>query len=367
MKKKIVWVTANCFIDVDLPILPLMSEKYEIEWFVIYEKSIKIDYQSIIHDKIKNSDIKLVTIQLKSRIRNPFLFIEYLFLLSKILKPKPSLFYIDISGMPYFLPLLKMFVDSKRVVVATHNVSTPKGAANQNLAKQYMRFTLKVFNNLHVFSESQKIIIVTKYPKKNILFAPLALKDFGKPNTIPDNIITFLNFGIISEYKRVDVLIQAAIKAYEKTGKRFIVKIAGACNDWSKYQELIKYPFLFDLRIESIPNEDIPNLFASSHYFVLPYQDIAQSGALTVAFNYNLPVLASNLEGFREYINHERTGFLFETASVDALSELLVHIIKNHNFIYSDLKENQLKFVQENYVIETIAKKYSNFFESLLV
>jgi glycosyltransferase involved in cell wall biosynthesis len=180
------------------------------------------------------------------------------------------------------------------------------------------------------------------------------------------DLITFLNFGIISRYKRVDVLINAAVLAYEKTNLKFIVKIAGRCKNWDSYQSLIKYPFLFDLRIESIPNEEVADLFASSHYFVLPYQDISQSGALMVALNYNLPVLASNVRSFSEFIVDGRTGFLFETASVNSLSNLIVHILENHKTIYQFLKLQQKKFVDDNFSIDTIVNKYSVFFNKII-
>ena len=38
---------------------------------------------------------------------------------------------------------------------------------------------------------------------------------------------------------------------------------------------LKKYPEIFELHIKRIPNEDVANLFAQSHYFVMPYQDIS--------------------------------------------------------------------------------------------
>lgn len=363
--KKIIWITADNFIDVDLPIIPELANKYDIKWFVVLSKSNKIDFTPLLEVKLMGLDVLVIINQLKNRIRNPLLFFEYVNLIYKIKNIKADLYYVDMSGLPFFLPLLKLFIDKKKVVVATHNVSTPKGAVHEKIAKLYMQFTLSAFENFHVFSLSQRMILEDIYPNKKILLAPLALKDYGNSKKTPDKLITFLNFGIIREYKRIDVLILAANLAFEKTKKKFRVKIAGCCDNWDKYQSLIKYPFLFDLHIKSIPNNEVADLFATSHYFVLPYQDIAQSGAITVAFNYNLPVLASDLASFREFVDHGKTGYLFNVAEIEALADLFVYIIENHNIIYPELVNNQRKFVQEYYVVNAIAEKYSRFFEKL--
>ena len=364
--KKITWVTGDCFIDVDLPVIPKLSKKFAIQWFIILGKNSTINYDQLLKDNLKCSNALLKIIKLKNRIRSPFLILEYFNLVLKLKGEKADLYYIDMSGMPYFLPLLRLFLGSKKVIIATHNVSTPDGAANMKIAKLYMKFILAAFENFHVFSENQKNVLEKIYSYKKILYVPLALKNYGNSNRNKNDLITFLNFGIIRDYKRVDVLIEAANLAYEKTNQKFLVKIAGDCKNWDCYKSLIKYPFLFDLRIESIPNEEVAELFESSHYFVLPYQDIAQSGSLTVALNYNLPVLASKLDSFSEFIIDGKTGFLFKVASVKALSDLMIDILKNHETIYPVLKLHQKEFVDEFFGIDEIINKYSNFFNNTI-
>ena len=362
--KKITWITADCFIDVDLPVIPIISKSFEITWYIVLSKTLTINYDIIIQKSLKKSQLKLNIIKLKNRIRNPFLILEYLDLIKKLKNEKADIYYINMPGMPYFLPLIRCFLGSKKVIIVAHNVSTPRGAVNSVLARFYMNFTLFSFKKFHVFSFDQMKIINKKYNNKIILLAPLAIKDYGESKKSKNVLITFLNFGIIRDYKRVDVLINAANLAYEKTQIKFIVKIAGKCSDWHKYQNLIKYPFLFDLRIESIPNEDIAELFAVSHYFVLPYQDIAQSGALSVALNYNLPVLASNLPAFKEYILDGKTGFLFEVASVKSLSDLIVNILYNHDKIYDKLRLQQKIDVDNTLHVDSIVNKYIEFFNT---
>jgi glycosyltransferase involved in cell wall biosynthesis len=298
-KKKIVWVTAECFIDVDIQIIPFLSNYYDIKWIVVKNKISKINYKELIDKLFRGMDIDIDFFEIKSRTRNIIIIREYISLISFIKSYEADIYYFDFSGIPYFFPLLRLFKGKKDVVIAAHNVSTPKGAVNTFLATLYMKFILHSFDNFQVFSLNQEKVIKNKTKNKNIFYAPLALKNFGSSNISQNEIITFLSFGYIRRYKRIDVLISAANLVFEKTKKKFLVKIFGSCTEWNKYKDLIKYPFLFDLRIDFIPNEEISDIFTSSHYFVLPYQDIAQSGAMTVAFNYNLPVIASNIDSFR--------------------------------------------------------------------
>lgn len=364
--KNICWITQDCFIDVDLPVLPELAKKNNIEWNIFVSKSSGISYELLIKDKTEGASLESIVVhKLKNRARSIKLLLEYVAILKTLKDGKFDLYYVDMSGMPYFLPLVRLILGKKNVIVATHNVSTPKGAHSAKLAEVYMAFTLKSFENFHVFSENQKHVLESKVTGKNLLFAPLALKDFGKPNVIKGNEeVTFLYFGIIRNYKRVDLLIKAANNVYKSTQKKFKVIIAGACNEWDKYKSLIEYPELFDLRISSIPNENIPDLFGSAHYFVMPYQDIAQSGAMSVAFNYNLPIIASNLDAFKSYITDEKTGYLIEAGSVESLSDKMLHILNNHDETYLTIKRNQNEYVKLNLSIKSIAEKYIKYFEN---
>jgi glycosyltransferase involved in cell wall biosynthesis len=175
----------------------------------------------------------------------------------------------------------------------------------------------------------------------------------------------FLNFGIIRDYKRVDTLINAAIIAKEKTNIPFKIRIAGRCDNWTHYQRMIKFPEIFELKIGQVPNNEVPELFNTSHYFVLPYQDIAQSGALTVALNYNLPIIASRLPSFEEFIEDGKTGFLIKPASIEDLSEKIIFILHNHDKIYPELRISLKKFVDDNLKKETIAERYVDFFKDI--
>lgn len=364
-KYNITWVTTEYFIDVDLPILPCLSSKFNITWYIVLSKNSKIDYKNIVNNKCKNYPIQYEFIQLKNRAKNPKIIIEYYNLLKKIIK-NDTLVYYNFGGMPYYFSLFYPLINKHRSVIALHNVTTPHQASQQTISKIYYNFIKKHYLNFQVFSKSQHQILESQHSNKNILCAPLALKDFGSTTINKNKEITFLFFGFIRGYKRVDVLIKAAQNAYEKTNAKFKVCIAGQCDNWKPYQKLIKYNDLFELHIKNIPNEEVPNLFGKAHYFVMPYQDIAQSGAMTVGLQYNLPIIASRLPAFKEFMIDKETGFFIKPADTEDLTEKLLYVLNNHNNIYTDLQNSQKLYVQKTLSLDSIIEKYCQYLISLI-
>ena len=365
MNNKIAWITITSFLDTDFYIVPLLMKEMDIKWYILKRIGEGTDYDRELSQLMEdNKNITVVSVSKKSyslrRIK------DYIRLLKNV-EQNNEYYYVEMFGMPYFVPLVHTILGKRRVIMAIHNVHVPKGGKNYYIAKIYRDMTLKLFFNFQTFSKSQKDLLKQMKPKAHVNYIPFALKDYGSPSRARiDKRITFLSFGNIRPYKRIDVLIQAAQTAYEKTDVPFRVIIAGKCDDWEKYDLLIKYPQLFDLRIERVENHEIPNLFEESDYFVAPYQDIAQSGSSVVAVNYGLPIIASKLEAFEEYVINGYNGFLINPSDTHDLKEKIIYILKNHENIYPLLKKNMEAVKRENFSVDCIKEKYSSMFKDLL-
>lgn len=367
--KKISWITPTCYVDVDLPIINKLRFTYEIYWIVILESNSGKDTIDYINKCLKNNkSINIVFLWQKHRLRSLKNLTFIRSYINLALSKKPDIIYISEYAQPYGIFLYSFLLPINKTVAACHNVSTPEGATKEKFARFYTNIWLKLFKNIQTFSESQKKVLLKKYNNKNILMANLALKDYG-PALAPkknSGIIRFLSFGNIVRYKRIDLVIKAANILYERGIKNFKIIIAGKCNNWNnEYLPLIKYPEHFELQIERIPNENISELFSSSDYFVLPYQDIAQSGAITVAFRYNVPVICSDIEPFKEFVEDHINGFTFHSKDEISLADTMQEIIINHNNIYDKICKNQKLFVEQNFSIESITNKYVDFFNNL--
>jgi glycosyltransferase involved in cell wall biosynthesis len=231
----------------------------------------------------------------------------------------------------------------------------------------YHSYIFKRLKNFHVFSKYQLSVITKLLPKKKHYYAPLALKDLGSSKVTPPNdVIRFLFFGYIREYKRLDLLINSFQNLYISGINNIELDIVGDCDNWEYYQSMITVSQGIKTRIEVIPNKDIPDIISSCHYLVLPYQDGTQSGVLNFAYQYNKPVIASDIDSFKEFIVDGSTGFFFKSESQESLSSVMKDVILRHNTVYEDLKENISAFVKKEFSGGQIITKYKFFLDKCM-
>ena len=364
MMKTITWITADYMLQVDLPILHKLKDIYTIRWIV---------YTSETSDKKKTAleyahkyGIDITFYCIKGHRYSPLTYWEYDQQMKAISKRNSDVYYFDIIAFPYLLFAIKKNISHNKVIMAMHHGHIHNGMQMRYIYKYYLSYLCKHSCSFQYDSQTQANYFAGD--SKRCFVIPLALNDFGSSNSYPpENYVQFLSFGNIIPTKNIELLIHAACKVREMIDHPFKIKIVGHCRNWNNvYQPLIKYPDIFDLHIESVPDKDIPILFSSSHFLVLPYKSVTQSGPLRIAYGYNLPVIASDLEGFKESIVDGSTGLLFKTESVDSLANILISVIMNHPNNYNEIREKQRKYIENNISQEVIISQYIRMFNSLL-
>lgn len=357
VRKKICWITPDYFLCADAFVVPELANEYDIDWILINTLNTKRKADGLVLDSFKPTELNL-----QYRQKDPRIIFQYIKLLQKIRSSKADLIYISFHGLPYFFPFFFLFIDPKKVIYGAHNVSTPKGASNERLMRLYHSYVYKRMKYFQVFSEYQLDVIRKLLPDKVHYYAPLSLEDYGTSTvTPPQDKIRFLFFGYIREYKRLDVLIDAFQKLYASGVTNIELYIAGNCDNWEYYKSMITINTAVKTRIEIIPNSDIPDLVSSCHYMVLPYQDGAQSAVLTLAYQYNKPVITSDIIAFKQFVKDGSTGFVFKNKSAENLAEVMHEVVEHHNSQYEILQENIAVYVQKEFSTEGIMKKYKSF------
>lgn len=366
-EERITWITPEYFLDTDIYVIKHLAPFYRIAWYIIHSDTQELGFKTEI-DSLKDRRVKVVIYQLYPKgmdLRNLMRFKR----LAKSIRDSGSRFvYTSLAYPFYFLPVLSHYIGTDTMVLAIHNAHVPKGGSIYYRSKLYNDYAVRKFKHFQAFSESQYQYIKEKSGGKEVRLIPFFLKDYGKPEHPAEkrDYVTFLNYGHIRDYKRIDVLILAAQEAYRATGIKFKVIIAGTCPDWKKYRKLITNELLFDLRIQFIREEEIPSLFSEADYFVLPYQDIAQSGSAIVAINYDVPLIASRLPAFEEYIEDRKTGFLFKPADKKELEEIMKYILQNHEEICPEMKENLRREKETIFNEEKIVHSYREYINGVI-
>ena len=362
LKKKICWITPDYFLDVDAHVVPKLSPYYEIDWILISTHNTERHSDGLVFDEFKPREYKL-----KYRQRDPRIILDYYKLLLAVSKWDPDLVYVSFHGLPYFFPVVFLLLDRHKIVYGVHNVTTPTGAVNERAMRLYQRYVFNKLECFHVFSIYQLSAISQLLPNKRHYYAPLPLEDYGPSNVIPPtDMIRFLFFGYIREYKGLVLLIKAFQDLYKVEKRHIELLIAGHCDNWEYYRARITISKGIKTRIEVIPNKDIPDLISSCHYMILPYKDGAQSAVLNLAYQYTKPVIASDIKAFKQCVIEGSTGFLFQSTSSDSLTAVMKDAILQHNRRYHILQHNIREYVEKECAIDKTITKYKLFLDECL-
>lgn len=140
-------------------------------------------------------------------------------------------------------------------------------------------------------------------------------------------LINFLFFGRISEYKGLDVLARAYQRVSTKYPNKCSLSIIGN-GDFSKYKG--EYDNVQNVTIINrwINDNEVEDAFLGENIIcVCPYIDGTQSGVILVAYSYGVPVIATKTGGLVEQVVDGFTGVLIEPSSVDELEHAMERYI----------------------------------------
>lgn len=157
-----------------------------------------------------------------------------------------------------------------------------------------------------------------------------------------------LFFGYIRKYKGLDILLEAmADKRIAAEGIRLIV--AGEYyGDKEYYESIIDRLQIRDrihLYTDFIPNTEVRNYFCAADCVVQPYRTATQSGISQIAYQFERPMIVTNVGGLPEIVPDNKVGFVVApdaTAIADAILRFYQQN-KEQDFA-SNLKEEKKKY-----------------------
>lgn len=150
-----------------------------------------------------------------------------------------------------------------------------------------------------------------------------------------------LFFGFIRDYKGLDLLIEA----FNNLDSSYNLIIAGECyGSFDKYQEQInKSPLKNNIYIftDYIPDSKVPVFFGAADVCILPYKSATQSGITSIAYHFEVPLIATNTGGLKETIEHGSTGLMVPKPESNLISEAV------KNFFSNQIPGNMRKNIQQ--------------------
>lgn len=166
--------------------------------------------------------------------------------------------------------------------------------------------------------------IVSPHPIYSNFGTPVPREQAAKELGLDPGLKTLLFFGLIREYKGLDILLQA----FSELDSSYQLLIGGeAYGPFDRYAALIEASPNKDrihLFNRFISDSDVRLFFCASDLCVLPYRSATQSGISSIAYHFGLPMVTTAVGGLKEMIGDSGTGIVTESITPEAVRKAVL-------------------------------------------
>lgn len=142
---------------------------------------------------------------------------------------------------------------------------------------------------------------------------------------------TVLFFGRMNKYKGIGVLLESIpLVRREVPAAKFV--IAGGGAEVDSYSERLREHSNVEVIARRIANHEVAPLFAKASVLAMPYLEASQSGVVTIAYAFDTPVVATDVGGLPEAVEHGKTGLIVPPGDPEKLAEALVRILSDPGY-----------------------------------
>lgn len=311
-------------------------------------------YRFHFHTSIINNDINLINKTLRE--------------LTELKKTiKPDLIHLHFGGPSGYFHLKTKSAFNPPTLTTIHSIA-------RNYSKKNSLFRQIISSSDHIDVASKTMIPKIKrlFPDKNLnptttyygLSAPKVL-----PTPLNINNPTLLCLGRLIPWKGFDVALKA-FKILKSNYPNLKMLIAG---DGSEKKNLIKLSE--DLGINGsveflgwIKLENVYDLINMATIVLIPSKNTGGETLPTVSIQSSQmgrPVIASNITGLPEIINHKKTGLLVEQNNHFELANAVMYLLDNPSETLK-IAKNAREYVLRKFRIENYVKSYDNLYRKIL-
>jgi D-inositol-3-phosphate glycosyltransferase len=294
---------------------------------------------------------------------------RYLLLYGRIVRyarnAKPRIFHILWNNKLLFFDrtILTLFYKSlgKKLVFTAHNVNAARRDGNDSfLNRLTLKAQYRLVDHIFVHTEKMKQELLSDFGVKK---SAVSVIPFGVNDSIPDTGLspaeakemigitasykTILFFGGIRPYKGLEYLVAALQAVADEGNTEYRLIIAGepkreATHYWEVIKGQITKGALREIvipEIRYIADEETELYFKAADVLVLPYTVVFQSGVLFLAYNFGLPVIATDVGSLRDDIVEGTTGYLCQPCDSRSLASTLKMYFASD--LYKHLEEHR--------------------------
>lgn len=305
---------------------------------------------------------------------------------------EPKIFHILWNNKfePFDRTLLMLYYKllGKKIVLTAHNVNAGKRDGNDSLVN---RLTLRVqyllSDHIFVHTEKMKNELADDF---QISGRDVSIIPFGINNSVPNTSLTvgeakqrlsvarkdktILFFGALRPYKGLEYLVDGFLRLAVKHPEYRLIIAGEQRKGDEKYLEGILQRIERDANrgrvlkaIRYIPDEETELYFKAADLAVLPYTHVFQSGVLFLAYNFGLPVLATDVGSLREHVIEGQTGFVCKPCDSADLARAVKRYFESDLFKSLDNRRHEIReWANARNSWNTVAERTSAVYAELL-
>jgi len=286
------------------------------------------------------------------------------FVLKKFIKIlrnfEPDVIHMQLGGEIIDLALLPVFKNYP-LVSTFHDVKLHIGEGSSIC--EFIRFWERKYSDqIIVHGKRLKEQMIEEYhlSENKVHSIPIGehevapFKRYIKPDLQEDgNLVLF--FGRIWRYKGLEYLIMAEPIITKQIPDAKII-IAGAGENFQKYENMIVNRHNFIIHNYNIPYDEGAELFQRCSLVVLPYIDASQSGVIPTAYGFKKPVVVTSVGSIPEIVDDGITGYIVPPKDANALAEAIIKLLKDEK-LRRQMGENAYIKLKTDLSWDNIAEK----------
>lgn len=209
-------------------------------------------------------------------------------------------------------------------------------------------------DNLVSCNRQHYLYLKELYPRKNVfyhVFPSLITADItegGESCPELESIHDYvLFFGAVNVYKGVDLLYDVFTEYSDFEDRILVIAGKGECYFSQKENESNI------LRIDRyVKDTEVRSLFENAKCVVYPYISATQTGVMTLAYKFGTPLIASDIDYFKDCVIEGKTGYLFRQNDKHDLSITLNNVLALSD--HSEMRDEQRKYYRSHFSREAL-------------
>jgi glycosyltransferase involved in cell wall biosynthesis len=285
---------------------------------------------------------------------NPF---SYLKTAKEILKYNPDVLVMK-YWMPFFAPSLgyvagRLKKSGIKTITILDNV-IPHEKKFYDIP--FSKYFLKRNDGFITMSDTVKNDLLSLKTDAKYMFHEHPLYDhFGqkldkeaarKKLNIPLDKKVLLYFGFVRDYKGLDLL----LKAMPDLPDDYYLIIAGEVyGDDQKYYDIIhelKLEEKLHINLRYIRDDEVAEFFSAADVNILPYRSATQSGILSIAYHFELPVMVTDVGSLKQAVDHNQSGMIIPKAESKLIAEKMIEFFNSGQS--KDFIQNIKRYKEQN-------------------